>query len=272
MKTNPLRPLRTLLPAALVILGCASLSATMLVDTNFTDGTLQGWRSDYMSTSQPTLSVEADGPDGNYLRVHGNVAFRGAYVNFSEKVTLGVGQSLSLSFDYRRTGGADNNQGLRFGLFSFHTGDTPDNSSDNGYFLAAPLGVDGKLRLSRDYNGSSNDPASGSDTLLLAESAADLNLALNDWYSISFVLERTTETSMVLTASVDDVTLTYTLTGSNLIDSFGMFYIGSGNINPRFSLDNVKVELQQIPEAGTVWFGLGAVAALLVLRKYSRRK
>lgn len=250
----------------LPLLFSTAIHGQTLVATDFEDGTTQGWKNDYAASANPSLSVMEGEAGGHYLQVGSGQAFRGVYHFLPERVTLGVGQSLSLSFKVMFTSNPNVGGAFRFGFFYYGDGDTADSSSDKGYFASVPVGgsATGGLSFSRDGVGTSNDPTSGSDTASPGTSTTTgtLTNAANVWHEASFTLTLVSATELKITASFNGVETSVTST-STLYTEFGMIYLGSGNTNPRFAIDDVVVTYPaSIPEPGAfaLLAGLGILS------------
>ncbi|AHF89384.1 hypothetical protein OPIT5_02980 [Opitutaceae bacterium TAV5] len=266
MKTNLCIRLRPFL-AGLSVFACISVAqAVTLLDADFENGTPSGWTS-YLATNPATVTVATEQDGGgntvnSYLHVSSNVAFRGVYHLLSSPVTLPVGETITVSFRLMFTATTSN---VRFGLFQY-AGGNQDGTSDNGYFSTVAAGGN-SLSISRDGD-TSNDPGSGSANAITATSsttAADA-FAANVWYDASLTLTLLS-TGMEVTATVGDASVTG-LRASGNFDTFGMFYIGSGNNNARFAIDDVVVT-STVPEPAAVatLAGIGALGcAALAIR------
>lgn len=145
------------------LMGVPSIAAVVFSD-DFEDGNRDGW---YM-TSGGNLSVVDDSAGigtGNALDfdVNSSSNQRRILANFAAVELVNIGDSLSLSFDFRITGTGDVDQGFRFGLFdSRGTLQTVDGTSysssleagdDQGYFGRLSVGALNKARLSEEKAG-----------------------------------------------------------------------------------------------------------------------
>ncbi|EIP97203.1 hypothetical protein OpiT1DRAFT_01634 [Opitutaceae bacterium TAV1] len=273
--------------AGLSVFACASVAraaeSSTWLDTDFENGTVSGWASYQVSApSTGTITTEQVGDEGNnsYLKVSSTTGFRGVYHLLPQSVTLAQGDTLSVSFRLMFTATGTN---VRFGLFKYAGGEQ-DNTSDQGYFTGVSEGGAAPTGLTRDVDSGSNDPCSGSSnnniggTTMSAETA----FATDIWYDASFTLTviskpETGNTSIQITATVGGSSITATRNGANYFD-FGMFYIGSGNNNARFAIDDVLVTSNipaPVPEpaACAALVGLAALgcAALAVRRRHRRQ-
>ncbi len=274
MKTN----LRSIIYQAFAILSaCACFSATQaatVLNVNFENNSAAGWTS-YQSTnpSSVTLKEEKDG-DGNttntYLGVTSNTGFRGTYHLLSPSVTLGENQSITVSFKLMFTAASTN---VRLGLFAY-AGGAQEGDSDNGYYVSVSNGGN-SLSINRDGD-VSNDPTSGSTNTITASSSttASTAFAADTWYDASLTLTLLS-TGMQVTANVGGASATGVRPSGNF-DTFGMFYIGSGNNNARFAIDDVIVTTTAtvVPESGmtAALISIGALGCVWSLRFFRNRK
>lgn len=244
------------------------------LDADFENGITSGWAA-YYTTNPANLSIATDGGGANhYLNVTSSIAYRGTYALLPNAVTLAEGNTLSVSFRLMFTSVSTE---VRFGLFNYAGGDM--DSGGLGYFTTVSEGATAPSGLARDY--SAANPGSGNSNAITATTTnATTAFAANTWYDASFTLKviskpETGNTSMQITTTIGDSSVTATRTGANYFD-FGMFYIGSGNNNARFAIDDVLVTSNiptPVPEPATfaTLAGIGAlvVAALLIRRRQS---
>ncbi|WP_232766554.1 PEP-CTERM sorting domain-containing protein [Geminisphaera colitermitum] len=297
MKTANLRlRLHCLLRPALVSLLSASLPAlalalalalvfaaqaqaatvTTLLNTNFEDGTTQGWTA-YQASNPPSLTPTQEKDTGGnvlntYNQISSSTAFRGVYALLSPSVTLAEGDTITITFRLMFTAATTN---VRFGFFKYAGGaqDIEGGTSDDGY-NASVSNAGNSISLNRDRD-AGNDPTSGSGNAITATTNVTATNAFesNTWYDASFTLTYIAENNMQVAATVGSASVVGTRTSGNYTD-FGMFYIGSGNNNARFAIDDVLVTTtatvaSNVPEPATtaLLVGIGTLALAATKRK-----
>ncbi len=199
--------------------------------------------------------------------------------------TLQIGQSISLSFDFRTDNVvAANGAGFfRLGLFNSGTGKLTANTSafdgggafadDTGYIAQYSISAGAVSGVLQERLASTGNIFAGGSSLSTTSVGTGPQIAANTNYTATLTLTRTAS-GVTLGSSFDGVTLTGadTATPFTSFDSLGIF-IGTpfGNATtPRNNfIDNVQVNV--VPEPTSVAL-LGLGAGLLCLRNRSRRR
>lgn len=236
---------------SLIIGMTMTASANLVLVTNdFTDGTTGGWVA---SGSGGTLSVIPDAGigGGNALNYVNASANRGLSTAFSQAVTLGAGDFISLTMDYRLTFITNVNASLSFRFLdstdasysglSINPGSTAASSS---WFIR-----NGAAEGTKWANTFTNDLTAETMTLTVERTITD---ALT--YTVSWAGGPTfTKTSAVVTNPSDFT-----------FDSLQVYF--QGIKSPGFLIDNVIVTTS-VPEPATIgMLGLGALVTLLARR------
>lgn len=262
------------LPAFAVFCGFACLlssgaQASTLINTTFENATTANWTA-YQATTPAGISLahetEGEVVTNSYLNVTSGQTFRGIYHLLSTPVTLAQNESITVSFRFMFTEATSD---VRFGLFAYAGGEQVP-TSDNGYYGRATNGTT-TVSINRDGD-SANSPASGTTNTITPSSStsASVAFAANVWYEASLSLTLVA-TGMQVTSTVGDASATGIRTTGNF-DTFGMLYIGSGNTNPRFAIDDVLVTTTStIPEAASAGLLMGLTTiGYLALRRPGR--
>lgn len=238
-------------------------SATTLVDDQFIDGGLTDGTDAadavWTSLSNTALTVGAfNSTDNtsNALRVDSTATFSGTKGAFTNATALAVGESITVSFDFRIINTAANDgAGLRFGL----------SSSSNTYAFTFGTGTTaggGMAQFGANTVGGTNTIYTASGT----------PFSINDTATHSFVLTltRTSGTSLSFLGSVDANTTSAVTSNSISNFTFTSIVLGQGNTANDFNIDNVLVSQGAIPEP-SVFAALAGLAALgLVMFKRTR--
>ncbi|MFA6961414.1 MAG: hypothetical protein WC205_11735 [Opitutaceae bacterium] len=247
----------------------ASASASSLINDDFNDGTRTGW---FNASSAGGLSAST----GALVSTSGSPTI---IVYFSSTI-LAVGESLSLSFDFSAAGIVSTDVGFRFGLVS--SSGTSKVAVDNfgsfdfdayeGYRVSTNLGSSAASKTAI-YKGSGTTTSlfGGSEwAAQIGGSTAGVNLTSGTTYQVTFEIERTGETSVAMSFSMNDVVISSSVdnAASNFtFDTLG-FYKGTGAATS-LTFDNVSLVHSAIPEPANLTTLLGglAVAATLLTRR-----
>jgi hypothetical protein len=243
--------------------------AASVLDTNFENATTANW-SAYQTTNPANISLgqETDGSNttNSYLNVTSGQSFRGIHHLLSSPVTLGQGDTVTVSFRFMFTNATSD---VRFGLFAYSGGEQVI-TSDNGYYGRVTNGQT-SVSINRDGD-SANSPASGTTNTITpsSQTTVETAFAANVWYEASLSLTMLSN-GMQVTSTVGNASATGTWTTGNF-STFGMLYIGSGNTNPRFAIDDVLVtSTSSIPEPSSAGILMGITAiGYLALRRPAR--
>lgn len=249
---------------ALLAFVAANPARAALVDDAFIDGGLtdgsDALDATWTSLSNTALTVGAfnsTGNTSNALRVDSTNTFSGTKGAFTNASALAIGESITVSFDFRITNTAANDgAGLRFGL----------SSSSNTYAFTFGTGTTtggGMAQFGANTMGGTNTiyPATGTP------------FAINDTatHSFSFTITRTSGTSLSFLGSVDANTISAVTSNSISNFTFNSIVLGQGNTINDFNIDNVLVFQSTIPEPSTYAALTGLAALGLVICKRSRK-
>ncbi|MET0262614.1 MAG: hypothetical protein ABW223_06935 [Rariglobus sp.] len=236
-------------------------AATTLVDDQFNDGGLTNgadpldaaWSSQANST--PTLGAfNSTGNTSNALIIDSTATFSGNQGQFTNATPLAIGESITLSFDFRITNAAGNNDaGLRFGL----------SSSANTYAFTFGTGTTSGgniVQFGANTVGGSN--------VIYTPSGASFAINNTASHTFSLTITRTGGTSLSFLGSVDANTVSAVTSNSISNFTFNNIILGQGNTTNDFNIDNVLVSV--IPEPSTYATLAGLVALGLVAFKRSR--
>lgn len=252
----------------------AAASTTVFSD-DFEDGRA-GWFNQAAGTG---LLTNAD-PQVHKLNGRAlsaiNSAARG--LTYFDSTTLGVGESLSVSFNLSFAAIGDNGGNFIVGVLNSSTGDlvTADNFG-SGFDFTGYQGYRFRTNTGGTNSGSTTiekrDPTSaafdGSYTALTG-SAAGAGLAASTAYSVAITYTRTGVSSLVATYSLNGVTLTVTDNdATNFTFDTLQYYKGGGN--GTFYLDDVLIT-SSIPEpASAALLGGLAIGVLTIAGRRPRR-
>jgi|GEM_PF-2801350 len=256
---------------ALLALPGMATAATVFTDTF--DSGAGTWAE---SGSYNSISVVDDSSgigSGNALTGDVSGSVNALTNGFSSTTLSSIGDSITLSFDYRWTAtGSATSRAPAFGLYN--TNATGSLDDDFGYQLETnPADV----RLSYEF-GTQNTILAGSDTDLLETTLWNDYLGVNGNFSMT--LTRIADSNA---DSFDDVNLSfsfidYATPANNLITStidtenqtftFNEVAVRSGNRD--FYIDNVAVTT--IPEPASVLLLLGAFGLLAVSGRFGRKR
>lgn len=267
----------------------ASMAAAVNVfSDDFSDGNRDGW----YRTSGGNLTVIDDSAGigtGNALDfdVNSSGTQRRILANFDAVELVNIGDSLSLSFDFRITGTGDLNAGFRFGLFNsrgtLQTADATSGTSsanaadDQGYFGRLSLGTLAEARLQED-RASGTSFMGGSDLSTHATDAAFGGI--NDVLTHTAVLTVTRMASLNSAGEPLDIpVLSLLIDGTSYIDdpdgdrasprwTFDEVGFSGGNREANFVIDNVNVDFAPIPEPATLGLMALSLGGLFVTRRF----
>lgn len=238
------RILLSVIAASLCSLPCSAAPVSVVrVDDPFTDGGLTNG-ADPLDTNWSVLSYggtlllatapfAASGNTSNALVFNSNYQGSGAFPfalggNFTSQVLNVVGDSITLTFDFRLTTAIPNSSGaIRFGL----------SSSSNTYGFLFGSGTS----ASRGMNVYPANTISGTGTALTTSGNP---IAIGDSGSHSFrmTLTRTAANTLAIEAVIDGVN-SYSATHTGVTNFlFNRIILGEGGVNNLdFNLDNAKV-------------------------------
>jgi hypothetical protein len=280
--------------AALLAIPAASNAATVVHDT-FADG--DRLNQDLANNSVALFKSRTGTTDSamigaivfNPTAAAGADMYWGFFTDAGAPVSLGVGETLTLSLTFSFTGLAAGTNSLRFGVFdsmgSRQEGDLTGGASnasfvgDTGYGLfttlsTAPPTGNGFNLNERTTNSTSNVFNSAADFTTVGATGTELQaLSDNQDYVLTYSIFRQTATDTVLTAGITGGTLsnythsvTDTATPQTTFDWFG-FRIPGSTFATTISFKDINVTTTTIPEPSTIgWFAV-AMSAVLVRRK-----
>ncbi len=251
--------------ASLLVLTAATSShaATSLVDDQFIDGGFTNgtdaldaaWSSQANST--PTVGAfNSTGNTSNALLIDSTATFSGTQGQFTNATPLAIGESITLSFDFRITNAAGNNDaGLRFGL----------SSSSNTYAFTLGTGTTtggNIVQFGANTVGGTN--------VIYTPSGAPFAINGTASHTFSLTITRTSGTSLSFLGSVDANTVSAVTSNSISNFTFNNIILGQGNTTNDFNIDNVNVTVGAIPEPSTYAAFAGLAALGLVAFKRTR--
>jgi hypothetical protein len=265
MKSRP----QLLAPLLLSLLAPAAMANLLVVDPFDDGGVTDGadpldaaWGS-----NSGSLAVVSDAiiGSGNALEFTPGGTFRWTSAPIAAApLTLGVGDSLSLSF----TGRYSTDPGTGAGAFRFGFYDSNVNGNDSGYG-AQIHGGSGGIVLVHDRNqaGKDGSPLAGADVLILGTGATPVSAgdSTTPAFSASFTLTRLAG-GMQLDAVFNGVPFSAT-DPTTLFTTFDRLTIRNGNTSGAFRVDNVRVEHLVVPEPTT---GALLLVGLLAVRRVRR--
>lgn len=243
------------LTSLLALAGANYACAAVLVNDQFIDGGVSNGTdaldAAWSTLGNTTLTVGAfNSTDNtsNALRIDSTATFSGNGGAFTNATPLAIGESITLSFDFRITNTPGNNSaGLRFGL----------SSSSNTYAFTFGTGTTTGTGLAQF----GSNTVGGTNTIYTTTGTP---FAINDALSHTFSLTLTRDDSDSLSflGSVDANTVSAVTSNSISNFTFNNIILGQGNTTNDFNIDNVNVSV--IPEPSTALLvglaGLGLVA------------
>ncbi len=190
----------------------------------------------------------------------------------ASSVSLGVGQSLKLSFNVSFGSGIYDNTStvFRFGLYSSNGTLATDNGTtnsddDSGYFVNVGTGTKGSSLLVYKEVGNSYGILGGSDLTSLSGNGGFAVSNTGGDYSFTFGIERTDDKTLVFTVFQGNTLLLTTTNSSGIYTNFDEIAI-SALTGSAHNLDNVKLEF--VPEPSAI--GLLAISSVAFL--YARKR
>lgn len=249
-----------LLMSLIIGMTLTASASIILVNDDFTDGNTDGWsvKDATGANGGGTLTVQNDSSginSGNAMLLATTSKTRFATIGLSQAVNLGVGDSITLTMDYRYVYGASNvNSSLAFKLI--------DSTASYG-----------------DYMGVGINPlsTSASTSWFLRNGVVEGSKWANDFVhdltaeSVTFVITRDSSDKANYSISWDGGS-TFTKIGSVAADPANDFKVDTlqigfaGVTTGGFLLDNVTLSTT-VPEPATIgMLGLGALITLLARR------
>jgi hypothetical protein len=276
------RFIRTPAVFSAILIGSLSASGatTPVFSDDFEDGNRAGWYNNAASTSLgPSNASATHKLTGNALSIMNSTA---TGLGYFTPVTLGVGESLTFSFNMSLTAVSDVNGGLVFGLFNSSTGPkatadnqsgTNDYSAYQGYRAFSNPGSGATSLTSIGKREAGQSPIiDGSYTALAGGIGQGVNLAAATPYAVLLTIARTGETSISMTYTINGLSFTGT-DGAATNFTFDTFAWKKGNVGGTLYLDDIAVSYtSSIPEPSTAALlaGLGiGVLAVAARRKRS---
>ncbi len=233
-------------------------SAVVLYSDDFSGNTLDaGWRP-YGDNAPAVLSV-----DGGVFKISPQNNNRAVSYSFSD-VTLGLGDSLSVSFNVKPNSVRSGSKMFRFGFFNSVDAGAA-NAGDAGYFAGVEWSptVTANAGLFADL-GSDDWFMMGTDTSSLNQAASNYGMTTVDWFACEFVLTRVDE-GMRLAARFGGEELFHTVT-DGATSTFNGFAVQEYDGKTVYYLDDVQINLTNVPEPsvfGVVFAGAAGGACLL---------
>lgn len=229
------------LPPVLRRVMCAALlyapvlHAETILQTTFDSQTSEGWQS-YREPRRARLIS-----DQSELEVSSSTAFRGTWIGLPRTIRLKGKESVALFFRFRLLAFDPEQPGaFRFGFFRFAPGNPEDADSDRGFFATLGGGLTGPLvAIQEDRRGKTFDPLSGNTRRLIEESIIT-PFEGESWHKASLTIRAKDDSTLKIDAQIDEQQISATQT-TLLPADFGSVFIGSGNNNARFVLDDVTV-------------------------------
>ena len=292
MKTHAL--ILTFLVSFLFV-GASSINAAVLLNETFSAGIPANWQTANSAQVWATdSSVPPSGLDGNSLRhtltsSSGNYGGNGIHYSQFTATTLGVEESLTLTFDFKGISYAQNaGNFFNFGFMSSTT-ESFDITQTFGY--AAALRMDPRTDQTvtrwtlRSMDGPTLAASPGYGGTVTEGTGFYLNDGnINDTMRFSMTLTRLVSGDLLMSATMlnltqsNSYTLEYTLAEANLLGTgegrytFDVAQIGfrrGGSAQSTFDIDNVLVEV--IPEPSTFGLLLAGMATMWLARGRNRK-
>jgi hypothetical protein len=204
-----------------------------------------------------------------------NDFFRRYGTNFAAVTPANIGDKLILSFDVRLNSSpiTANQNGFRFGLYNSggtvtttdngnNLNQPPEQNNDFGYYARISTGSPAALASDIVREPAGDNPLGGTiGGTALAIGASPVSINDNVKHTLSMSIERTGASAYTLQITVDGVLKATAVDGTPISNSFDGVYIGNGNTDMNFTVDNVL--LQIVPEPATMCLlGLGCIGLL----------
>lgn len=261
------RPLTLLSLVALGSIGCGALHAAVLADDQFIDGGFTDGADaldlSWTSISASTLSITPFSSTGNLSNALGydaTASFSTAKGAFNNSTALAIGESITVSFDFRITiaGGSDS-AGLRFGL----------GNSSNTYAFTVGTGTSTGGNIAQFAANTVGGTNTGYTT-----TGTPLGINNTTAHTFSLTLTRATNNTLSFIANIDGSSFTASMSNTTSNFVFNSIIVGQGGTNNDFNIDNVLVTTTAtaVPEPSTtaLFIGAGILGAAIVARR--RRK
>lgn len=243
--------------------GTGSLRAATLGDDQFIDGGLTDGADaldlSWTSISVTTLTVGAFNTTGNTsdgLRYDATATFSTAKGAFANTTALAIGESITMSFDFRLPGGNNSDTaGLRFGL----------GSSSNTYSLN--IGTGSSSGGAFVQFGPNTVAGTGTAYTTTGTPVSINNTAA---HTFSLTLTRASSNTLSFLGSVDGSSFSASMSNTISNFTFNSIIIGQGNTTNDFNIDNVLVTTATaVPEPSTtaLLIGAGILGATLLARR-----
>jgi len=271
----------------MMVLPLFALDAAVILNDTFADNERV---TQNLPASANWLSARATADanvTGGYLRFDnfGNNRAGGlAYLSDpGDYVDMGIGGTLTLTFNYRYGANNADEGGLYFGLIN--TGGTRVSSdnhdynnsafgNDVGYVGVGVFGDDtssGRFRVRERVAGVNNYASLGPGSTAMPSLVNTVQAGgdtANEWYQARLVLNYVSPSQMNISATIDGQTISVSDT-SSIITSFDQVYIMSGQKPISFlDIDNINVTyLSNIPEPGTIGFLAFGAYIIAILRR-----
>ena len=258
----------------------ASAVTTPVFGDDFEDGNRAGWFNNASTTSLgPSSATATHKLTGNALSITNSTA---TGLGYFTPVTLGVGESLTFSFNMSLTAVTSVSGGLVFGLFNSAGGPkatadnmsgTTDYSAYQGYRAFSNPGSNAASLTSIGKR----DPGQtaiidGGYTALTGSVGQGINLAASTPYAVSMTIERTGESSISMTYTINGLTFTGTDSAATNF-TFDTFAWKKGNLGGTLYLDDIALSYtSMIPEPSTAALLSGlAIGAVVMTGRRSHR-
>lgn len=278
--------------AALAGVRPASAAALTLVSDPFTDnGVTNGvdpndtawFAGQGAGTSAGSLSVISDAtlparsePNSNVLQWTPSASFQAIVAGYPS-ASLGTGDFITLSFDFRYPSTPGNNAGggFRFGLYN--NGATPatgnaaaaNDNDDQGYYLSVSTGTSAPSNnLFRETGGLSGVTAGTDRVTVGTATTTATSITGTEAHTALMTITRTGATSFTILGQIDGTTVMNTTDAAGTVLLYNELAISTGGNNQALNVDNVVVT-SSVPEPGTL--GLLAAPGLLMLARRRRR-
>lgn len=259
--------------AAAIMMSVAASQAAILVDEqfidgDFTDGTDAKDLNWQLYMSGPTLSIVSDNTTGpaeagndNALNINNaGQGFRGVYGILGIGVTLGVGDSLTLSYDHQFLASPGNTAAsVRFGLYNSNATNTANN--DNGYFARVSSGTGSPGIEVWKETGTDTVLSGGDNAVVVGGSGSGFVGLTTASVNLSMVLTRTASSALKIDVKQNGTTVWSVTDVSASFFTYDEIALGTGTNNPQFRLDNISL-VSVVPEPATL--GLMSLAGTLL--------